>query len=48
MHSLTVTIQVEVDAPTEFDANEIIMDTFGSAGDIHVISTVIKPTKKSK
>jgi len=43
-----VVLHVEVDAPTEFDANDMIMDIYGSAGDfgIHVKDITITASRK--
>lgn len=45
-HKLTVTMKVVVNAPTVFDANELIEDTFGDAGDIQVTELTVKSTRK--
>lgn len=47
MYRFKLTLEVGVEAPTDFDAKEIIEDVFGVGDnfDIHVENLTIKPLK---
>jgi len=49
-YQLKVTLDVEVDAPTEFDANEILTDLFGSCQEfgVDVNKMVVTQQRKKK
>ena len=47
-HNLKIVLEVQVDAPTEMDAYELIHDFIGDAYGINVASIDIKKTRKKK
>lgn len=45
---LTATLELEVDAPDQFSATDMIEEVFGSSFGIEVKTIVVKPSKTKK